>query len=132
MVLQDEAAGRTGHRRGGTRRNLDGAGQPARRIFQLDAEHPRLDFVAATLVGAPNPGVVLQGTQTHYGGARYAREVRHVRLDKPRAGSRRPRYLVQLGIVAVFDTGLARENGHNPEQPGIEDVGIRSEEHTPE
>src|SRR6267378_5134638 len=101
MVLQDEAAGGAGDCGGGTRGNPHGAGKPAGRIFQLDEEHPGLDVVAATVVGASDSGVVLRGAPTHHGGTRGAGEVRNVRLNKIDARSGRFGYLVQLGALAV-------------------------------
>src|ERR1700722_4202527 len=108
MVLQDEAARRTGNRGSGTRQNPHRAGQSARRVFQLDAEYSRLDIVAPALVGPSHPGVVLQGAPSRYRGARNADEMRGMRLRTSHAGRRYARHVVQLGIVAFFNAGLAR------------------------
>ena len=107
VVLQNEAAGRPGDCGGGARRDSHRAGQPAGRIFQLDAQYSRLDAVAATVVGPPDSGVVLRGIGARDGGARDAGEVRDVRIGKFEAGSGCAGHLVQLGAVAVFDAGMA-------------------------
>src|SRR6266851_5180054 len=111
MVLQNETAGGAGNCRGGARRDSDRSGEPAPGIPELDAEYPRLDTLATALVGSPHSRMVLQGKQPHHGGAPGAGEVRRVRIGKPGTGSGRAGYLVQLGAVAVFDAGLAGENG---------------------
>src|SRR5229473_218508 len=74
MVLQNEAARGAGDCGGRAWRDTDRAGEPARGIFQLDEEHPRLDAIATTVVGTPDSGVVLQGEQAHHSGARSAGE----------------------------------------------------------
>jgi len=84
---------------------------PAHRVSQLDAQHPRLDPLAAALVGAPHSRVVLQGKPAHHGGARNSNKVPNVRVGQPGTGSRRSGHLVQLGAVAVLNDGLARKDG---------------------
>src|ERR1700687_5997774 len=110
MVLQNETAGGAGNCGGGARRDSDRSRKPAPGIYELDAEYPRLDAVAATVVGTPNPRMVLQREPAHHSGAPGAGEVREVRIGEPGTGSGRAGYLVQLGAVAVFDAGLARQN----------------------
>src|SRR6267143_4846881 len=102
MVLQDEAAGGAGDCRSGTRGDSDRSGEPTPGISELDAQYPRLDAFAATLVGTPDPSVVLQGEQAHYGGARDTGKLRDVRVDEPRTGSRCSGHVVQFRAVAVF------------------------------
>ena len=111
VVLQDEASGGAGNCRGGTGRDSDGAGKPARRILQLDEKHPGLDAVTAVVVGAPDSGVVLQGKQARHRGTRGSGKMRGVRIRKAGAGSRCSGHVVQLRAVALFDNGLAREHG---------------------
>src|SRR5258708_36645207 len=107
MVLHNEAARGAGDCGGRAWRDTDRAGEPARGIFQLDEEHPRLDAIATTVVGTPDSGVVLQGEQAHHSGARSAGEVRDVRVGEFRARPRRFGYVVQFGAVAVFDAWVA-------------------------
>src|SRR4029077_5703805 len=108
VVLQDEATGRAGDRGGGVRRYSNCAGEPAPGIFQLDEEYPGLDAVAAALGGTPHYGVVLRGLQAGARGRGGTVEMREMRIDKADAGSGCAGYLVQLGIVAVFDARVAR------------------------
>src|SRR5260370_42439172 len=85
MVLKDEAAGRTRNRRRGARGHPDHPRKLARGVFPVDAEYPRLDAVAAALVGTPDSGVALRGLLRDYRLARGALEVPEVLLDIPRA-----------------------------------------------
>ncbi len=68
--------------------------QPARGIFQLDAKHPRLDAVAATLVGPPDSSVALRRLQGNHRGARGAHEVHKMRIGKAGTGSGRAGHVV--------------------------------------
>jgi len=56
--------------------------EPPRGIFQLDEKHPRLDAIAATLVGTPDSSVVLQREQARHCGEGEAGEVRDVRVSE--------------------------------------------------
>src|SRR5258707_6722017 len=111
MVLQNETAGGAGNCRGATRRDSDRARKPSSGISELDGKHPRLDALAATLVGTPHPRMVLPGTPAHHGSARGAGKMRGLRIAEPGTGSGRSGYLVQFRVVAIFHAGLAGENG---------------------
>ena len=117
VVLQDEGAGgagvgsSAGIQAGKRKYDSDCAGQPAAGIFELAGQYTGLDDFEAVVVGAPDSGVVLRGLRAHCGGGRGSREMHEVRIGEIDAGSGRAGYLVQLGALAVFDTGLARENG---------------------
>src|SRR5712692_5267335 len=75
----------------------------------MDAQYPRLDAVAAALVGTPDSGMALRELQRDYRGARGPREVPEVRLDNPGAGPGCLGHVVQLGALAFCDAGLAGE-----------------------
>src|ERR1700736_102097 len=80
----------------------------------MDAEYPRLDVVAAALVGTPHSGVALPELQRDYRCPRGAREVPEVWLDKPGAGPGCLGHVVQLGALAFCDDGLAGEHAGFP------------------
>ncbi len=80
---------------------------------ELAGQYTRLDLVAAALVGAPDPGMVLHGLQRDDRGGRSAGEMHEVRIGEVDKGSGRAGYVVQLGAVAVFDSGLAGEDGRS-------------------
>ncbi len=73
MVCENEAAGRTGDCRRGARRDRNCSRESPHRIFRVDAQHSRLVHFAATVVGTPDPGVVLRRLQ---GNHRFARDCR--------------------------------------------------------
>ena len=109
MVLPNAAPGRAGDCGRGARRCSDGSGEPANGISELDEEYPGLDAFAAVVVGTPNTGVVLRLRRDYCGEGR-AKDVPEVRIGQTAAGSGCPGYVVQLGLVAVFDAGLAGED----------------------
>src|SRR5258707_1361311 len=92
--LAGKGGGGAGNCGGGTRRDPHHSRQPARGIFQLDAKHPRLDAVAATLVGPPDSGVALRRLQGNHRGARGAHEVHKMRIGKAATGSGRAGHVV--------------------------------------
>ena len=82
-------------------------GAAERRRARLARQHPRLVHLAADLVGAPDPGVVLP-RRAHDGRREHAGCVRGVRLDRDPPGRGRPRHVVLVGALAVRDARLAR------------------------
>ena len=112
VVRAHGGAGAAGHRRGQGRQSAVRPGAFPGRLPQLAGEHPRLDGLAAALVGSPHPGLVLPALRRddrHRGGD--ARRLPALRRAG-RAGSRRPRHLVLLRSLAVLDPGLA---GRHPD-----------------
>src|SRR5439155_26359553 len=107
MVLHDETAGGTSNCRRGAWGDSDRSGEPTPGVSELDAQYPRLDALAATVVGAPHSRMVLQGEQAHHSRTGNSGEVRDLQVGESRAGSRRFGYVVQLGALAVLDFGLA-------------------------
>src|SRR5260370_42710336 len=107
MVLKDEAAGRTRNRRRGARGHPDHPRKLARGVFPVDAKYPRLDVVAAALVGTPDSGMALRELQRDYRCARGAREVSEGRLDKPGAGPGGVGHVVPRGALAFCDARVA-------------------------
>jgi hypothetical protein len=79
---------------------------------RLARQPPRLDHLAADLVGAPHPRVVLP-RRAHHRVARGPRRLRHVREGRARAGPGRPRHLVQLAAVALHHPRVAGTGGHH-------------------
>ena len=108
MVREDEAAGRARDRRRRARRDRDHSRESARRLFRVDAQHPRLVHLAAALVGTPDSRLALRRLQgNHRRAARRRRNARTAARRSLIARYRRARDLVQLRAVAVFDAGLA-------------------------
>ena len=60
VVREDCAAGEEGDRGGGIGRDHDHSGELQADLFELDVQHPRLDDLAAVVVGAPDSGVALR------------------------------------------------------------------------
>ena len=83
--------------------------------FAIDSlEHaPRLEHLAADLVGPPAPGLVLPGRAHHRRRDRAGR-VRGVRLDRAAARGGRARHLVLVGALAVRDARLAGRHAGPP------------------
>src|ERR1700737_4234722 len=109
MVGQNEAAGWPGDRGRGDQRAPLSSGALARAVPALDAQHPRLEHLAAAVARAPGPGLDLcqrpcdrlsQGSAV----------VRAVRRPPPDPGPGRPRYLVLVIAVAVRDAGVAERH----------------------
>src|SRR2546423_10514411 len=82
----------------------------ARDIRALDGEHPRLEHLAAALVGSSHNRLYLQEMRAPMGGTRRPQEVPALRGSSNRAGSRRARHLVLLVAVALRAVRLA--GGH--------------------
>ena len=82
-------------------------------LRELDGGPARLEHLAAALVGASHPGVVLPGRARH-GGPRGSRRVRDVRFGGARAGPGCPRHVVLLAALAVLDARLARRDTRAP------------------
>ena len=107
VVGEDEAAGGAGRRRD-PRRTGDVHSRAAERgRARLARQHPRLVHLAADLVGAPDPCVVLP-RRAHDGRREHAGCVRGVRLDRDPPGRGRPRHVVLVSALAVRDARLAR------------------------
>ncbi len=79
----------------------------ARDVRELDGEHPRLEHLAAAVVGAPHPGVHLRQVRRAVGRAGGPEALPQVRRAG-RAGSRCARHLVLVVALAVRGVRLAR------------------------
>jgi valyl-tRNA synthetase len=61
--VQDQAAGRAGHRGGGIGPHRVHSGQLVQDVLRVDVQHPRLVHLAPALVGPPHSGVALRGVR---------------------------------------------------------------------
>ena len=112
VVHQDRAAGQSRDRGRRERRDHDRSGKLQADLSELDAQHPRLVHLAAVVVGTPDSGVALL-VWRNYCRARGAREVHEVRRLRAEAGYGRARHLVLVGLVAVYDSGMAGEDARS-------------------
>ena len=80
-------------------------------IFELDEEYPRLDAVAATCGGDTGYRRGIAETASRLSWRGKSQKVPEMRVEQAAAGSGCAGYVVQLGTVAVFDAGLAGEDG---------------------
>src|SRR2546421_3153167 len=86
----------------------------ARDLRALDGEHPRLEHLAAALVGSSHTSLYLQEMRASMGGARRSQEVPALRRSSNRAGSRCARHMVLLVAVAIRAVRLAGRHAGPP------------------
>jgi valyl-tRNA synthetase len=113
VVRADEAVGRTGP--GGGAPGADPVFPRAlhQGLSQLAGEHQRLVHFPPTLVGPPDPSLVLPILRRCHLPRSRSGYLSPVRRRQPGAGPGRAGHLVQFGPLAVFHPGLARPH------PGI-------------
>src|SRR5947208_888598 len=108
-MVREDAAARTAGARGVPRRGDSPRPRAlGRDVRALDGEHPRLEHLAAAVVGPPHPGVHLHQVRPPppVGRPRGPEDLPHVRRPG-RTGPRRARHLVLVLAVAVRPVRLA-------------------------
>jgi hypothetical protein len=107
VVRQDAAAGRTCDRGGTNGQDQDRTPAMGEDLLRVDVQHTRLVHLEADMVGAPDPGMELQGLRRLDGRQGNTGGVHALWRGRPRARARRAGHLVQLGAVALLYDGLA-------------------------
>ena len=111
VVREDGAAGQAGHRGGGAGQDQVRPRELVEDLLPLDAQHPRLVHLAAAVVGAPHPGLVLRQVQRdRRWRARRPPPAASAAAPTAQAGRGRARHLVLVVALAVRDAGLARRD----------------------
>ncbi len=88
VVREDGAAGQAGHRGGGAGEDQVRPRELVEDLLPLDEQHPRLVHLAAALVGAPHPGLVLRQVRRDDRRPHHAHRLRQVRRRASTASSR--------------------------------------------